>query len=56
MVKNKDAGRRDYIEERKRKPDKARSDAIQAAKLAQQQADESGQQQQNEPKQQRREK
>jgi hypothetical protein len=52
VVENKDAGRRDYVEERQKKPDVAQAAAIAAAKLAQQQANESGRQQSNDPKQQ----
>jgi hypothetical protein len=54
VVENKYAGKSADIEERKRKADKARSDAIEAAKLAQQQAIESGQEQWSNPKQRQR--
>lgn len=50
VSEHKDAGRSDQIEERQRKVDQAQSAAIQAAKLTQQQANESGQHQLNDPK------
>lgn len=54
MVENKDMGGHPDIETRKRKEDGARTTAIDQAKLAQQQAEQSGSQQSNDPKQQQR--
>jgi hypothetical protein len=54
VVEHKDMGRHPDIETRKRKEDGARTTAIEDAKLAQQQAEQSGPQQSNDPKQRQR--
>jgi hypothetical protein len=53
MVEHKDAGRSADIETRSRKPSMEHAQAIAAAKLAQQQANQSRPQQQNDSKPQR---
>lgn len=52
MVEKKDLGGSPDVETRKMKGDRSRTAAIEAAKLAQQQAAESGQQKQTDSKQQ----
>jgi hypothetical protein len=52
VSENKDAGRSPEIETRQRKANKARSEAMEAAKQGQQQSNEAGEQQSNDSKKQ----